>query len=150
MLLTCRADHSTSQQRVQQTFLGFKLSKNSKVLGDHQGTLTPDLTRRWSRRAKLGGSRIGTGLIALGRKLTFDRDYNSQVAARDMVLALCIGDFHIPQRAADFPAKFKQLLVPGKIQHILCTGDLCIKVRAHGSVSYPDVVGRGQKVRIRA
>mmetsp|Transcript_30417 Transcript_30417/g.51265 ORF Transcript_30417/g.51265 Transcript_30417/m.51265 type:complete len:186 (+) Transcript_30417:184-741(+) len=44
-----------------------------------------------------------------------------------MVLALCIGDFHIPQRAADFPAKFKQLLVPGKIQHILCTGDLCIK-----------------------
>jgi len=44
-----------------------------------------------------------------------------------MVLALCIGDFHVPMRAADVPAKFKQLLVAGKIQHILCTGDLCIK-----------------------
>lgn len=48
-----------------------------------------------------------------------------------MVLALCIGDFHIPFRAADFPAKFRQLLAPGKIQHVLCTGDLCIKVRGH-------------------
>lgn len=25
------------------------------------------------------------------------------------------------------PAKFKKLLVPGKIQHILCTGNLCTK-----------------------
>ena len=25
------------------------------------------------------------------------------------------------------PAKFKKLLVPGKIQHILCTGNLCAK-----------------------
>mmetsp|Transcript_20430 Transcript_20430/g.28301 ORF Transcript_20430/g.28301 Transcript_20430/m.28301 type:complete len:184 (-) Transcript_20430:186-737(-) len=44
-----------------------------------------------------------------------------------MVLALCIGDFHIPFRSSEFPSKFKQLLVPGKIQHILCTGDLCVK-----------------------
>eukprot|EP00854_Cymbomonas_tetramitiformis_P020029 gene20029-23970_t len=44
-----------------------------------------------------------------------------------MVLALCIGDFHMPMRATDIPPQFKQLLVPGKIQHILCTGDLCVK-----------------------
>ena len=25
------------------------------------------------------------------------------------------------------PGKFKKLLVPGKIQHILCTGNLCTK-----------------------
>ncbi|KAK3246873.1 Vacuolar protein sorting-associated protein 29 [Cymbomonas tetramitiformis] len=30
-------------------------------------------------------------------------------------------------RATDIPPQFKQLLVPGKIQHILCTGDLCVK-----------------------
>jgi len=41
------------------------------------------------------------------------------------MLVLVIGDFHIPHRAFDLPAKFKKLLVPGKIQHVLCTGNLC-------------------------
>eukprot|EP00951_Prasinocladus_malaysianus_P024137 scaffold207598_cov43-Prasinocladus_malaysianus.AAC.1 len=44
-----------------------------------------------------------------------------------MVLVLCIGDFHIPHRASDIPAEFKKLLVPGKIHHILCPGNLCAK-----------------------
>ena len=44
-----------------------------------------------------------------------------------MVLALVIGDMHIPHRAADLPTKFKELLVPGKIQHVICTGNLCSK-----------------------
>jgi vacuolar protein sorting-associated protein 29 len=42
-----------------------------------------------------------------------------------MVLVLCIGDLHVPSRVASLPAKFRSLLVPGKIQHVLCTGDLC-------------------------
>ena len=46
-----------------------------------------------------------------------------------MVLVLCIGDLHIPHRATDLPAKFKALLVPGKIHHILCPGNLCTQVR---------------------
>ena len=33
----------------------------------------------------------------------------------------------VPHRANAVPAKFKKLLVPGKIQHILCTGNLCGK-----------------------
>jgi vacuolar protein sorting-associated protein 29 len=45
-----------------------------------------------------------------------------------MVLVLCIGDLHIPHRATDLPAKFKELLKPGKIHHTLCTGNLCSKV----------------------
>lgn len=45
-----------------------------------------------------------------------------------MVLVLALGDLHIPQRAPDLPAKFKSMLVPGKIQQIICTGNLCIKV----------------------
>lgn len=45
-----------------------------------------------------------------------------------MVLVLALGDLHIPHRAPDLPEKFKSMLVPGKIQHIICTGNLCIKV----------------------
>ncbi|KAK4482682.1 hypothetical protein RD792_009848 [Penstemon davidsonii] len=44
-----------------------------------------------------------------------------------MVLVLALGDLHIPHRAPDLPAKFKSMLVPGKIQHIICTGNICIK-----------------------
>eukprot|EP00301_Raphidiophrys_heterophryoidea_P010874 c16198_g1_i1.p1 GENE.c16198_g1_i1~~c16198_g1_i1.p1 ORF type:complete len:191 (-),score=48.65 c16198_g1_i1:171-743(-) len=44
-----------------------------------------------------------------------------------MVLVLVIGDTHIPHRAAELPPKFKALLVPDKIQHVLCTGNLCTK-----------------------
>ncbi|EIW78713.1 Metallo-dependent phosphatase [Coniophora puteana RWD-64-598 SS2] len=42
-----------------------------------------------------------------------------------MVLVLVIGDLYIPNRVHDLPAKFKKLLVPGKIQQILCTGNVC-------------------------
>ncbi|CAE6429768.1 unnamed protein product [Rhizoctonia solani] len=42
-----------------------------------------------------------------------------------MVLVLIIGDLHIPLRAHDLPTKFKKLLVPGKIQQIICTGNVC-------------------------
>lgn len=44
------------------------------------------------------------------------------------MLVLALGDLHIPHRAPDLPAKFKSMLVPGKIQHVICTGNLCIKV----------------------
>eukprot|EP00761_Pharyngomonas_kirbyi_P007195 gb/GECH01007205.1/.p1 GENE.gb/GECH01007205.1/~~gb/GECH01007205.1/.p1 ORF type:complete len:187 (+),score=51.22 gb/GECH01007205.1/:1-561(+) len=41
------------------------------------------------------------------------------------MLVLVIGDLNIPHRAHDLPQKFKKMLVPGKIQHILSTGNLC-------------------------
>ncbi|KAJ2493674.1 Vacuolar protein sorting-associated protein 29 [Coemansia sp. RSA 2050] len=41
-----------------------------------------------------------------------------------MTLLLVVGDMHIPQSAADIPTKFRKLLVPGKIDQILCTGNL--------------------------
>merc|ERR1712137_1383869 len=43
------------------------------------------------------------------------------------MLVLVLGDLHIPYRAHELPEKFKKLLVPGKIQKILCTGNLCSK-----------------------
>ncbi|XP_042210613.1 vacuolar protein sorting-associated protein 29-like [Homarus americanus] len=43
------------------------------------------------------------------------------------MLVLVLGDLHIPHRVGSLPAKFKKLLVPGRIQHILCTGNLCTK-----------------------
>ena len=39
-------------------------------------------------------------------------------------LALVVGDFHIPLRASHIPVKFQSMLVPNKIQHVLCTGNL--------------------------
>ncbi|XP_063972254.1 vacuolar protein sorting-associated protein 29 [Diachasmimorpha longicaudata] len=43
------------------------------------------------------------------------------------MLVLVLGDLHIPDRCSSLPSKFKKLLVPGRIQHILCTGNLCTK-----------------------
>nr|ACO11293.1 Vacuolar protein sorting-associated protein 29 [Caligus rogercresseyi] len=43
------------------------------------------------------------------------------------MLVLVLGDLHIPFRSSCLPSKFKKLLVPGRIQHILCTGNLCTK-----------------------
>ena len=42
-------------------------------------------------------------------------------------LALVVGDMHIPQRAIGIPEKFQRLLVPNKMQHVLCTGNLTSK-----------------------
>ncbi|KAK4054282.1 Vacuolar protein sorting-associated protein 29 [Microbotryomycetes sp. JL201] len=42
-----------------------------------------------------------------------------------MVLVLVLGDIFIPTRTHDLPAKFKKLLVPGKIQQIVSTGNIC-------------------------
>jgi hypothetical protein len=53
---------------------------------------------------------------------------NAPRSDRSMVLVLCIGDLHIPHRTTDIPTKFKELLKPGKIHQILCTGNLCTKV----------------------
>jgi len=49
------------------------------------------------------------------------------MSVRRYKLVLVLGDLHIPHRCNTLPAKFKKLLVPGKIQHILCTGNLCTK-----------------------
>lgn len=43
------------------------------------------------------------------------------------MLVLVIGDFHIPYRASTLPHQFRKLLVPGKISHVLSTGNLCSK-----------------------
>ncbi|KNC49353.1 vacuolar protein sorting 29 isoform 2 [Thecamonas trahens ATCC 50062] len=40
------------------------------------------------------------------------------------MFVLLVGDFHIPHRAFDIHPKFRELLVPGKIQHVISTGNL--------------------------
>uniref|UniRef100_K3W8A2 Vacuolar protein sorting-associated protein 29 n=1 Tax=Globisporangium ultimum (strain ATCC 200006 / CBS 805.95 / DAOM BR144) TaxID=431595 RepID=K3W8A2_GLOUD len=42
-------------------------------------------------------------------------------------LVLVLGDSHIPHRAAEIPEKFQKMLVPNKMQHILCTGNMVTK-----------------------
>eukprot|EP00049_Salpingoeca_infusionum_P002760 m.59507 g.59507 ORF g.59507 m.59507 type:complete len:184 (+) comp11772_c0_seq4:4639-5190(+) len=44
-----------------------------------------------------------------------------------MVFVLVIGDCHIPHRSSAIPKAFLEKLGPGKIQHILCTGNLVSK-----------------------
>ena len=39
-------------------------------------------------------------------------------------LVLVLGDAHIPQRAAFIPEKFQRMLLPNKMQHVICTGNL--------------------------
>lgn len=39
-------------------------------------------------------------------------------------LVLVLGDLHIPHRASAIPEKFKRMLVPNKMQHVICTGNL--------------------------
>ena len=46
------------------------------------------------------------------------------MAANFGELALVVGDFHIPHRASLVPEQFKRMLVPNKMQHVLCTGNL--------------------------
>jgi vacuolar protein sorting-associated protein 29 len=39
-------------------------------------------------------------------------------------LVLVLGDLHIPQRRNEIPEQFKRMLVPGKMQHVICTGNI--------------------------
>ena len=52
------------------------------------------------------------------------RAFKFTLTSTAMVLILVIGDLHIPSRAPSLPAKFRKLLVPGKIQQTICTGNI--------------------------
>ena len=60
--------------------------------------------------------------------IKFERAKANFLLSIAMVLVLVIGDMHIPHRGADLPKKFKALLQPGKIQHVLCTGNVVDKL----------------------
>ena len=36
-----------------------------------------------------------------------------------------MGDCHIPHKSSDIPEQFKSLLVPGKLDYVICTGNIC-------------------------
>ena len=38
-------------------------------------------------------------------------------------LVLLLGDLHIPHRSTGIPDKFRRMLVPNKMQHVICTGN---------------------------
>lgn len=40
---------------------------------------------------------------------------------------LVLGDIHIPHRENAIAEGFQKMLVPNKMQHLLCTGNLCSK-----------------------
>ena len=42
-------------------------------------------------------------------------------------LVLLLGDYHIPSRSTNIPEQFQKMLVPNKMQHIICTGNIGTK-----------------------
>lgn len=42
-------------------------------------------------------------------------------------LVLVLGDLHIPYRASKIPAPFKRMLVPNRMQHVICTGNVSLE-----------------------
>ena len=46
------------------------------------------------------------------------------MAANFGELVLLIGDHHIPQRSLSIPEPFQRMLVPNKMQHVVCTGNI--------------------------
>lgn len=38
-------------------------------------------------------------------------------------VTIILGDLHIPQRSIDISSKFKEIIVPGKAHHVVCTGN---------------------------
>jgi vacuolar protein sorting-associated protein 29 len=40
------------------------------------------------------------------------------------VLVLVMGDFHIPHRGAEIPAKYREMITPNKINTVICTGNM--------------------------
>jgi len=49
---------------------------------------------------------------------------DSTMAASFGELVLVLGDLHIPSRASKIQAAFKRMLVPNKMQHVICTGNI--------------------------
>ncbi len=39
-------------------------------------------------------------------------------------LVLLVGDHHVPMRSRAMPAQFRKMLTPGRVQRVLCTGNL--------------------------
>lgn len=79
-----------------------------------------------------------TYLDILGIRFVFPIMYNNHPLTEKLCITtiilyyfqcsvLVIGDMHVPFRSSGLPAQFKKLLTPGKIQHVLCTGNLCTK-----------------------
>lgn len=46
------------------------------------------------------------------------------MAANFGELVLLLGDHHIPSRSLSIPEPFQRMLVPGKMQRIICTGNI--------------------------
>ncbi len=36
-----------------------------------------------------------------------------------------VGDLHIPYRAKEVPGSIRNILQPGRVQHVFCTGNIC-------------------------
>lgn len=57
-----------------------------------------------------------------------------------MVLALVVGDLHVPERAAGIPEAFRKMFLPGRIQAVFITGNVgCRDMYSYFRTLTPDV-----------
>lgn len=54
------------------------------------------------------------------------------------MLILIVGDMHIPHRTYSIPNKICETLKNGKINHIICTGNLCTKIQIEELKEFSD------------
>ena len=73
------------------------------------------ISNLWISRANKNNHRTHKGISALAMSTDFGE------------LVLVVGDFHMPHRASGIPEKFQRMLVPNKMQHVICTGNLVTK-----------------------
>jgi len=59
-------------------------------------------------------------------------------------LVLLLGDLHIPHHTGGIPEKFKRMLVPNKMQHVICTGNVGSKEQ------YEELRGLAPSVHVAA
>lgn len=59
-------------------------------------------------------------------------------------LVLICGDHHIPHRATSMPEPFRKMLVPNKMQRVLCTGNVGTSTEERDRLR--ELVGGGQNV----
>ena len=76
--------------------------------------------REWSRLTEKTHSPHRKEVCSVCREGTLSTHIMSNFGE----LVLLVGDHHIPMRAVSIPSPFLKMLIPGKMQHVLCTGNI--------------------------
>jgi vacuolar protein sorting-associated protein 29 len=69
-------------------------------------------------------TRLGSHFCLRLHEKTKNQESQQQTMSNFGVLVLVLGDTHIPHRATQIPPQLQRMLVPGKMQHVIGTGNV--------------------------